>query len=223
MLARSSGSSLLAFCDVVVVALAFTVSVQTWGYGATTPWAELLDQRITVKNAIFVAAYLWLWHSCLRSAGLYLRVRGATLAHDIRGLALASVVAVAALLPADLVLGLDFVTFAFVAAYLLLSFLALALGRVVLRIGLRRIARHREFMKNVIIVGHGVSAVRLSSELMKREDLGYRVISTIDLSTETGRNGDSHAVLERVGQLLDRELVDEMFLAPSLDNPACSE
>ena len=70
---RIATLTLLKLADLTVVGVALTIALGaalSTG-GDVNLWLSVMQMRVTVQNAIFVAAYLAAWHMLLKSLGLY--------------------------------------------------------------------------------------------------------------------------------------------------------
>src|SRR5438552_2421633 len=75
----------LKLADLSVVAASFVVAdAATRGQIDFGGWLELLQMRIQLKNVLFVAAYLGLWHFVLKRCNLYRSYRLSAAARELR-------------------------------------------------------------------------------------------------------------------------------------------
>ena len=208
--------TLLGVADLVLVLVSFTVasSVTRGGFA----FDGLLEQSLSLREILLLACYLLYWHVALASSGLYGSYRLATATRELRDVAVAGALAAAPLAPLAAMLGYPRVGTAFVAFFWALAVASLALGRRVLRgIGtlVRRAGRN---LREVVIVGEGTSALDAARDLAGRAGLGYRIAAVINVSAD----GDTpetraRAALRHLEAVLDRQPIDEIFLAFPLD------
>ena len=208
--------TLLGVADLALVLASFTVVSSTTRGGFAL--GGLLEQSLSLREILLLACYLLYWHIALASSGLYGSYRLAPATRELRNVAVAGVLAAAPLAPLAAMLGYPRVGGAFVACFWAVAVGSLALGRRLLRgIGMlvRRAGRN---LREVVIVGEGTSALDAALDLAGRAGLGYRIAAVINVAGE----GDTpetraRAALRRLEAVLDRQPIDEIFLAFPLD------
>ncbi|MDX2171220.1 MAG: sugar transferase [Deltaproteobacteria bacterium] len=177
-----------------------------------------LDRSLSLRELLLLALYAVYWHIALAGSGLYGSYRLASASRELRDLALAAGLAVAPLAALAPGLGYARVGVAFAAFYWALSVAALALGRRVLRAVGMFARRNGRNLRDVVIAGEGAAALDAARDLAGRAGLGYRVVEVIDAA---GR-GETAAVraqaaLTQLEAVIDRQPIDEVFLAFPLD------
>ena len=130
--------TLLKLADLCVVVLAFIISVAATVIDPDNGVVSVLEIRLTVQNALFLGAYLLVWHFILRGFGLYDSYRLAPRFRELRDLSLAALVAVAPLVPLSVMFDFEYVSPSFLSSFASISLLALMIERVLVRI----VARH---------------------------------------------------------------------------------
>ncbi len=81
---REDPITLVKAADLVVVALAFGAAVALAVDGSdVATWPALLETRVSIGNALFVAGYLYFWYLMLRIVGLYRSYRLAPAAREV--------------------------------------------------------------------------------------------------------------------------------------------
>src|SRR5688572_16982115 len=124
---RIATLTLLKLADLTVVGVALTIALGaalSTG-GDVNLWLSVMQMRVTVQNAIFVAAYLAAWHMLLKSLGLYRSYRIAPASREVGAIGMAVVIGVLPLVPAGQALDFQYVTDRFILAFTSLSFLGL--------------------------------------------------------------------------------------------------
>jgi len=207
---------LLELADLIFISLALVAAMIEWGdlEGEYT-WYGVLDSKISVLNALFVAAYLYFWRICLKTGNLYERRRSASVGRELADLALASLIAVGVLVPAGIAFRHDFVTAPFLAGFYAITYSGLATLRWIARVRDRRRALDGSDLHRVVIISDRDTALGQVSDCMRREGLDYLLVRAFDLRDRpTGTEEDW--VLERLSGLLEVEVVDEVFVSLSL-------
>jgi len=207
----------LGVSDLLLAFLCLAVSVSATRGGGLGLEA-LLERSFSLGELLLLTAYLLYWHVALASAGLYGSYRLARAGRELRDLALAALLAIAPLPLLAPLLGYTRADAAFAAFYWALSVAALALGRRVLRSAGALARRRGRNLRDVVIAGEGDAALEAARDLAGRTGLGYRVVAVIDAA---GR-GDTaaarvQAALTQLQAVLDRQPIDEVFLAFPLD------
>lgn len=213
--------TLLKLTDLSVVGASFIIadaaSRRTMDFGG---WVELLEMRIQLKNALFVAAYLGVWHFVLRRCELYRSYRLSGASRELRDIGVAVLIATSPLVALTPLFDFHYVTVPFLLAFGALTFIALGVERRLLRAVGRRVRRYGRNLRNVVIVGTGNEALDLTSRLARREDYGYNVVDVIEtVATGTGNGAatDQRQVLRKVESLIEGRPIDEIFVALPLD------
>jgi exopolysaccharide biosynthesis polyprenyl glycosylphosphotransferase len=208
---------LLKMGDVASVALVFAAVLIGFVQGGTlTGWREFLELRVSLLNVLFGLGHIGVWYLALVGFGLYRSYRLSPSARELKDLAMASAVAVVSLVPAAIYLDYAFVTGQFLAIYYVAVLGLLATERRVFRALARRLRSRGFNIKNVVIIGDDDSALGLPAELIKREELGYRVIRVIDAAGPNDPISQARSVTE-LEETLDGDSVDEVFVALSLE------
>ncbi len=219
---RTATLTLLKTCDLTVVGLTFILAIAMTLRGLEPDqWLGVLQLRITVQNAIFIAAYAAAWHFVLKGWGLYRSFRLAPAARELRRLAIAVTIAALPVWPAGQLLEYEFATPTFLVAFMCMTFAALAIERRVIRAFARSLRRHGMNLRSAVIVGDSAGVAETAASLMQRSDLGYSLIESIELAKS--RN-DGLSPIEQINQakdridaLIDRGGLDEVFIVLPLD------
>ncbi len=216
--------TLLKLSDLAVVIAAFSFALAlTVDSGSGTSWKALLEMRVSIQNAMFVAAYLGAWHFVLKAFGLYRSYRLSPASRESKDVAFACLVATAPLVPFDLLLDFEYVNSLFLSAFGSFTFVTLILERRLLRAVARQVRRRGHNLRNVVVVGDGQEALGTSAGLVRRNDLGYRLVELIEITRSDSREEEeqqSTAAMERLHKLIEEQPIDEVFVALPLD---CSQ
>ncbi len=229
---RKALITLIKLTDLAVVTACLVGAVAlTSGKGGIEPHAGVLEMRITVRNMLFVGAYLVLWHFALRIRGLYNSYRLSPASREFKDLGTAVAIATVPLIPLSLpVEGIEHATPAFLIVFPALAFIGLGLERRILRAVARQIRSLGRNLRDVIIVGDGGPALEGAARLAQRDGLGYRVIEVLNVRSSvapvhvngsgTAANGsgrDGADPLNQLAMLLESRPIDEVFLGLPLD------
>jgi exopolysaccharide biosynthesis polyprenyl glycosylphosphotransferase len=219
---RTATLTLLKICDLTVVGLAFILAIaMTFGGNQPNEWPGILELRITVKNALFIAGYAAAWHFVLKGWGLYRSFRLAPAARELRRLAITVTIAALPLWPAGQLLGYEFVTSTFLIAFMCMAFAALAVERRLIRAFARSLRRHGMNLRSAVIVGDSAGVAETTASLMQRSDLGYSLIESIELARTRVDNLTTgqqvNQAKDRIDTLIDRGGLDEVFIVLPLD------
>ncbi|MEE8312228.1 MAG: sugar transferase [Candidatus Binatia bacterium] len=203
---------LLKLTDLVVVVGAFLVSVAIAVSDSEHGLLGVFEMRLTVQNTLFLGLYLLVWHFTFRAFGLYESYRLAPQYREVRDLSLAVLVAVFPLVPLGVVFSFDYVTPSFLSIFAVAVLFGLAVERAVFRAAAKQLRALGMNLRNVVVVGDGVNAYELATNLADRTDLGYHVLEVIQLPEEEGL-AQRNEVIARLEELLETHPVDEVFLS----------
>ena len=205
----------LAVIDVMVVLSSLALAL---ALGGELPLAGLLQRSLSLGEFLLLALYLVYWHVALATAGLYGSYRLASASRELRDVACAAALASAPVPLLGTVLGYQRIGVAFAVTLWALSVMLLAMGRRLLRAVGASVRRAGRNLRDVVVAGEGRGAHHAARDLAARGDLGYRIVEVIDASG----SGDTaaaraQAALVQLEALLDRQPIDEVFLAFPLD------
>ena len=227
---RKALIALLKLTDLAVVTTTLVLAIAaSLDVSAVGSWAGFLEMRISVRNFSFVGAYLLFWHLVLRMRGLYSSYRLSPASRELKDLGTAVLIATTPLIALGPALGFQYVNLHFLFAFPTLTFACLGIERRGLRTVARWVRGLGRNLRDVVIVGDGGPALDAAAKLAQREGLGYRVVEVIpvdatrhtngsDAAARAGGNGgSSNAALDRLAVLLERQPIDEVFIALPLD------
>lgn len=216
---RSIILALLKVSDLAVLSLVFAFAICLAMPGEQ--WVSLLEMRVKLRNVLFMIGYLGYWHLVLLGFGLYRSYRLAPISREWRDLGAAVVVAAFPLYLFGYALRFEFATPHFFVNFFLLAVAGLGLERRAFRALARSMRRHGHNLRNAVIVGDGRGALDMASRLARRGDLGYRIVEVLEVQAVPRMTDEctasEAAVLERVGELIERHPVDEVFVGLPLD------
>ncbi|MBX3025246.1 exopolysaccharide biosynthesis polyprenyl glycosylphosphotransferase [bacterium] len=205
----------LGAVDLLLVLCAIAAAL---ALSAGLPLPGLLERSLSLAEVLLLALYLFYWHLALASIGLYGSYRLATASRELRDVAFAAALAAAPVPLLGALLGYQRLGGALAVTLWALSVLLLAAGRRLLRAVGALARRAGRNLRDVIVAGEGEAARRAADDLGARGTLGYRIVEVIDAAG----SGDTaaaraQAALVRLEAALDRQPIDEVFLAFPLD------
>lgn len=203
----------LADLAVVTVSLVLSAAFTVQGFDLIS-WRHVLEMQMSLRAFLFVGLYLVYWHFVLRWCGLYNSYRLSPATRELKDLVRATMIAVAPLVPASVLLDIQTFDPEFLLSVACTSFVLLGAERRVLRSIARSVRGLGRNLRDVIIVGDGVETLAAAARLAQRDDLGYQVVKVI-APNDTQTMGGS--ILSRVERALDSRPIDEVFLALPLD------
>jgi exopolysaccharide biosynthesis polyprenyl glycosylphosphotransferase len=210
--------TLLKIVDLAVVGAAF-VGAACLTRPAANDWLPILELRISVGTILFFLAYLGFWHFVLRTLELYSSYRLSPSSREWRNLGLATLIGVLPLPVLRDVLGLTYANGMFFAAFTVAAFLGLGTERRLFRGLARSMRRHGRNLRQVVIIGDSDSAFDMASRIVRRADLGYRILDLVDAAAEPGGStgpGPCTAV-STLADVIAQQPIDEVFVALPLD------
>ncbi len=228
---RKALVTLIKLTDLMVVTACLVAAVAlTADKSGLGTRVDVLEMRITIRNMLFVGAYLVLWHFALRMRGLYNSYRLSPASREFKDLGTAVAMATVPLVPLSLPLRFEYVNPAFLAVFPTLAFVGLGVERRILRAVARQVRSFGRNLRDVIIIGDGGPALEGAARLAQRDGLGYRVIEVLNVRSSvlpvhvngngTAANGAGHDHADPLGQLsalLESRPIDEVFLGLPLD------
>ncbi len=216
-------TTLVKLADLSVIIASFIIAIAATDAQAGNSWWSILEMRIQLRNALFMAGYLGFWHFVMRTRGLYRSYRLSDPSREMREIGATVLMSVAPLVPLKPILGFHFVDIPFLLTFSFVAFCGLYLERRLLRTVGREVRRYGRNLRNVVVVGTGNAALTLASKLVQQEDLGYQVVEVISAGDYADPKGDGYAetaVLMRVEAQIEQNPVDELFIALPLDSSA---
>ncbi len=218
--------SVAKVADLAIVCLTFLVSLAmsassftTWS-NAWSSFTYVLLIRVKVANVFLFCGYLILCAIIFASCGLYRSHRLSRQTRRSVEVFIAATLLVGVLFLLRWPLTLHFATNQFLLLFWLLTFCSLMLSWFIGQWVLRFARLHGRNLRNVIVVGEGVSATELAERVTKDPSLGYQVCRVIAIG-EIQKNDQNLAALAELQALVTSAPVDEVFVALPLDNYQC--
>lgn len=204
--------------DVAVLIASFASA--TLPYLATAgpvSFAQFLEIKIKLQNFVIFFFLLWIWHCIFTMLGLYGSKRLTTRRSEAFDVIKATSLCALTLMLGSLV-RFRMVTPYFVAIFWAMSTFLAVSGRIAVRTWLRRLRKHGQDSRNMLIVGSNRRAIEFAKMIRSHLELGYRIIGFVDeewAGTEELRNNGWSLVcnLENLPTFLRRSVVDEVVLA----------
>jgi len=212
---RKALITILKLTDLAVVTAALVTAVAFATDGARIlDWQAILEMRLSLGNVLVFAIYIVAWHFILKVRGLYKSYRLSPASRELRDIGIAVLIGAA---PVALAVILGSLSERFLVALALCIFVGLAVERRCLRAVARRVRGFGRNLLDVVIVGDETCALDAAVRLVQREGLGYRVIEIVGVGPFDSDPQTQRGVLATVEQILERQPIDEVFLAIPLD------
>jgi exopolysaccharide biosynthesis polyprenyl glycosylphosphotransferase len=208
--------TVLQFIDLGVVAVSLIFTLVLMSRETTVNgWLSFLEIRLSLGNVLFGVTYVLAWNVILRVCRLYHSQRLAPASREIQEIATAAFIGVIPLVPVRSLLDMDALRHGAVEVFGLTVFLGLVLERRTLRMVAHQLRSRGRNLRQVLFVGDGHEASRMTTLFARQESLGYRVVSAIDVGHLNGWDQAEHqgGVLARVEEELARTPVDEVFIS----------
>jgi len=178
---------------------------------------DYLSQRIKVTNAMLGVLLILSWYAAFAAQGLYTSHRLGSRLREVVEIARAVAICSVALLVGAQVGHWPTIKLRTIAGFGLLGFALVASVRMALRYNLRRLRARGINLKSLVIVGGGSRAREFAAHIMRRQDLGYKILGYVDSDPAyAGRTieGAEHlGAIEDLPQLMGREIIDEVAIA----------
>jgi exopolysaccharide biosynthesis polyprenyl glycosylphosphotransferase len=199
---------------VVAVSLLFTLVLMS-SETSILGTVSFFEMRLKLGNVLFGVSYVLAWNLILRLVGLYESQRLATTKREIQAIAAAVAIAVVPLIPLRVLFDLDALRHGATEAFALAVFVALVAERVLLRVVVFQLRLRGRNLRFVLFVGDAREAAYMADTFARRETLGYRILSTVEVSGLNGGDEEAKqsALLARVEAELKRHAVDEVFVS----------
>jgi exopolysaccharide biosynthesis polyprenyl glycosylphosphotransferase len=208
--------TVLQFVDLAVVAVSLIFTIVLMSEETTlNGWLSFFEIRLSLGNVLFGISYVLAWNTILRLRGLYHSQRLSPASHEIREVGTAVLVAVIPLVPLRSIFDLDALRNGAVEAFGITVFIGLVAERRLLRMLAYQLRLRGRNLRQILFVGDGHEASRMTALFARQETLGYRVVTAIDVGQLNGCDPSQHQdnVLVRVEEELARGAVDEVFIS----------
>jgi exopolysaccharide biosynthesis polyprenyl glycosylphosphotransferase len=215
---RATVLAMLKLCDLVVVVVAFVLSLVA---SQNQDVVSILEARVKAVNFLFLTLYVAYAHVVFHSFGLYRSYRLSPSSRELRDLSSAILVIAFPLLLFRGPLRFEYATAEFFVTFVVGAAFLLGAERRLLRIVARSMRKHGRNLRNAVLVGHGDGALEMASRLARRADLGYHVVELIE-TDEVGRTlgptGTPMPAVERIAAIVAEKPIDEVFVGLPLDS-----
>ena len=164
-------------------------------------------------NVILLAMLVVIWPTILSTFGLYQSQRSVKLGQDF--ITIWKAVGVGTMLMAAMVFifGRKNITISTLVSFWIICSLMIFFSRLVLRKFLFEARKHGRNLRHVIIIGNGKRGHDLASILMKKKELGYKLVGFVD-DKVNGKNSTDElsCSLDELPEFLGNHVIDEVFL-----------
>jgi exopolysaccharide biosynthesis polyprenyl glycosylphosphotransferase len=178
---------------------------------------DYLSERIKVTNAILGVLLILSWYGAFAAQGLYTSHRLGTRLNELVEIARAVAICAVALLVAAQVGHWPTIKLQTIAGFGVVGFALVATVRMALRYHLRRLRVRGHNIKSLVIVGGGSRARAFAAHIVRRQDLGYKIVGYVDsdpaYSGRTIQGADHLGAIEDLPKLMGKEIIDEVAIA----------
>ncbi len=207
----------LQFMDLVLLisALGLTIALNYSKQDYIDYGITFVTDRVKVGNAVLIGLLFLIWHQAFNIRGLYLLTRLHLLAEEVIEIALSVFWCAIALLLVAQIGKWPTITVLVTGMFALIGFVFICAFRLIQQYVFRSFRRRGHNTKNLLLIGGGPRGQQFVERLMKRPDLGYRVLGYLD----NHEINTSLPELRRIGKLEDltgiiaTEVVDEVVVA----------
>jgi exopolysaccharide biosynthesis polyprenyl glycosylphosphotransferase len=167
--------------DLALMLFSFALATALAAYETPTiSLARFLSMRVKVGNFALFALFLLAWHLTYTSFGLYNSGRLSTLRSQVLDVVKAAAIGSAIMFAAAVFLRIQLVTLPFILVFWVLTTVAGAASRVLLRYTLGTIRRQGRNLRQMVVVGTNSRALRFARKIEARAELGYRIVGFVD-------------------------------------------
>jgi exopolysaccharide biosynthesis polyprenyl glycosylphosphotransferase len=168
-----------------ILALLVVFVIVTWipylrEEASVVSWSEFLSWRISIRNAVIMAGFLFVWIQAFRFFGLYEAGRLSRLGREAVDVWKAVTVGTVGLAAAGTVLELELVTPRFVASLWIGATVVTMAVRIAVRWYLAQRGVRESHLRRVLIVGTNLRARRLAEDI----GMGYQLIGFLETCLE---------------------------------------
>ncbi len=170
----------LRIYDLIVMVLAFAIAAMAPFAQTDAPtFAEVLGMRIRLRNFLMFFGFMFAWSGMFSYFGLYLVQRlSASIKDTSFDIAKAALGGTLVVWVAAVVVRIELITTTSLLVFWVLAVGVSILGRVLLRMMLRRPSDNRS--SHLVIVGTNPRAVALAKRIESNPDLDYRIVGFVD-------------------------------------------
>lgn len=179
--------------------------------------AEFLSMRVKVQNLALFLAFLVIWHVIFKANGLYESRRLSNRLSEVGDILKATLLGTTFLGAASKLFGIQMVDALFLISFFGISTGITILSRILLRLALGSVRRHRRNLRHMLVVGSNSRTLEFIRKIQSRPELGYHVVGFADESWP-GMNAFLRigyrrvCDLEELPQYLRESVVDEVIM-----------
>ncbi len=177
---------------------------------------DFLSTRVKVGNALLCGFMLVVWYIAFELQGLYRSHRLSTFADELREIARAVGVASVTLFVVAQIGDWNSITLLTVGCVAAIAIGLIGGTRLLVRLNLRRLRLRGHNIKKLLIVGNGLRAEWLASQVAERPDLGYRLVGYVDEERRLKHRALSRVnwlgQFEQLRSVIAAEVIDEVFI-----------
>ena len=166
--------------DLVVVMFAFGLATVVVSERATVSLAEFLAMRVKIQNFLVFAVLLLIWHQIYVLFGMYASRRLAGRWDETLDILKVTTLGTSLILVAHLLAHIDLWTPEFLVVFWLTAASTTAMGRLLMRVALRRARLRGRNLRDMLMVGTNPRAVQFARKVRDNHFLGYRIIGFVD-------------------------------------------
>jgi len=214
---------ILAYQVFDLMAMSFAFLVALILSGAFRDWSGFQDnflaQSVSVRALLLLSLSIAVWHIVFRRFRLYDSHRLTKLRAQLVEIAAASLVATGGTLALGALLGIGFIGPVFTAELFGFAVVFLSVGRIALRILLKRVRIRGRNLRHTVIVGANERALKLKRYFEDHPELGYVVSGFVADETDS-RDAYTPIVSDYAGfvEYLRSHVIDEVFLYAPLNS-----
>lgn len=203
---------LLSVCLAIVIHYAPTAPLPVHAYVL-----DFLHTRIKVGNALLCGVLLLVWYLAFYMQGVYRSHRLSSLREELTEVLRAIFFSTLALLLIAQLAQWRTITARAAGTVGLIAFVIIGSTRLFLRWNLKRLRLRGHNLKKLVIIGTGARAEWFAKQVLKRTDLGYRLVGYVDNKVRFNNNGLSSIPwlgdVKDLPQIIAHEVIDEVFIA----------
>lgn len=201
----------------IAVSMLFVVWLAIFSGDAATDFQSLLATRLTVKNLIFIGAFLVIWTNLFRFFGLY-QINRHTRASESLRIVVGSLCGSSMLVPLVVTSRTGSFGYEAVLAFWVVSALAMILSRSAVRSIFSYVTATTAHPRNILLVGSGQRALGIRHDLSRTRAVEHNFIGYVD-DVDAEHEVVPRVERDRIGTLDDLEnilftrVVDEVIVA----------
>lgn len=170
----------LKVSDMLGMALCFLLAARCLSSAENITLGHFLSMRISVQNLFISAAFIAVWQYVLSGHGLYELKRLSERGIGVIAVAKAASFCTVALFIFAAVFRIKMVSAGYLAFFWAGTSTQMLISRLMLRSALKRLRRRGRNLRNVVVIGTNLRAVRMAGRFETGIELGYRLLGFID-------------------------------------------